>query len=226
MIKLSDYICDGDEVTATQSTTNPSASDDSFNIGTIWINTTSDVYYICVDNTASNAVWVKSGGGINTFYLNPSEFNYDDTDLGVDGGVAFGMVDTADFDNAEDGSIWVSFSFPDNWSTTSDIKFDAEYTLNGTDNTKNVRLVVKGWAIDTGETPSVSSPDLNQVVNITSSSSNTGKNYLFEMPSTVIPNASITSNTTKIIIKFTREASNALDTYGGTLQLMSIRAYQ
>lgn len=165
-------------------------------------------------------------GGVDIINLHSSDFNYDDTDLGVDGGMAFGMIDTADFNNAEDGTIWAGFSYPSNWSDTSDIKFDIEYSLNGSDNTKNVRLVFQGWAIDNGETPVEGSPDVNNNVDITSSNSNTGKNYVFELPSTVIPNSALNTNTSRIIIKFTREASNASDTYGGTLQLISIKARQ
>lgn len=39
------------------STSNPSSSDDGYNIGTMWINTSNDFIFVCVDNTSSNAIW-------------------------------------------------------------------------------------------------------------------------------------------------------------------------
>jgi hypothetical protein len=42
-----------------ENTVNPTSSDDSHQTGAIWINTSSDEAFICVDNTASNAVWVS-----------------------------------------------------------------------------------------------------------------------------------------------------------------------
>jgi len=39
------------------SATFPIASDDSYAIGQKWIDTTTDVVYVCVDNTASTAIW-------------------------------------------------------------------------------------------------------------------------------------------------------------------------
>jgi hypothetical protein len=42
-------------------TRDPLASDDSYSIGTVWVNTVSDRYFVCVDATSSAAVWI----GIN-----------------------------------------------------------------------------------------------------------------------------------------------------------------
>ena len=44
----------------------PSTSDDSgsgYVVGSRWIDTTNDAEYVCVDNTASAAVWVQTAGG-------------------------------------------------------------------------------------------------------------------------------------------------------------------
>lgn len=46
-------------------TTAPTATDDSdsgYTVGSRWINTTSDLTYVCVDDTASSAIWVFDNG--------------------------------------------------------------------------------------------------------------------------------------------------------------------
>lgn len=53
-------------------TTDPTTTDDSssgYEVGSLWVNTTSDAAFICVDATASAAVWVAaSGQGSSTSY--------------------------------------------------------------------------------------------------------------------------------------------------------------
>ena len=39
------------------STSNPTLTDSSYKVGTIWINTVNDIIFILVDNTENNAVW-------------------------------------------------------------------------------------------------------------------------------------------------------------------------
>ncbi len=39
------------------STSDPTSSDDGYNIGTVWVNTSNDFIFICVDNTSNNAIW-------------------------------------------------------------------------------------------------------------------------------------------------------------------------
>ena len=55
----------------TTSTSDPSSSDDSYEIGTIWVNTSSDVIFICTDNTSSNAIW-NMMGSMTTLSINSS----------------------------------------------------------------------------------------------------------------------------------------------------------
>ncbi len=64
-----------------QTTTAPGVGDDiddDFQIGSVWINTTTDTPYICVDNTRGAAVWVSSsgsGGSVTSVGLAlPAEF--------------------------------------------------------------------------------------------------------------------------------------------------------
>ena len=37
----------------------PSASDDSYQVGTIWVNTSNDNVFICVDDTSATAIWLN-----------------------------------------------------------------------------------------------------------------------------------------------------------------------
>lgn len=46
----------------TSATSNPTVNDDSgdgYSEGSIWINTTSDEYFVCLDSTLGNAIWVN-----------------------------------------------------------------------------------------------------------------------------------------------------------------------
>jgi len=45
------------KTTRHEATANPTSNDDSYQIGTVWINTTSDEVFVCVDNTSGAAVW-------------------------------------------------------------------------------------------------------------------------------------------------------------------------
>lgn len=48
------------------STSDPTVTDDSYNIGTVWINTSTGKFYVCTDNTSSAAVWGGEYGGTAT----------------------------------------------------------------------------------------------------------------------------------------------------------------
>src|SRR6056297_89917 len=36
----------------------PTATDDSYQVGAVWVNTTSDTVYVLVDNTSGSAIWM------------------------------------------------------------------------------------------------------------------------------------------------------------------------
>ena len=56
----------------TNSTSNPSSSDDGFELGTIWVNTSTESIFICADNSTSNAIWNPLGRGIVTISITTS----------------------------------------------------------------------------------------------------------------------------------------------------------
>ena len=193
------------------------------NEGTIIYVNSEDAFY---GGTGTRWERIPYTNEINSKIIKPENFNYDSVDLGVDGGIVFNIIDTADFDSAQDGSIWFSCEFYKYWQTFKDIKLELKYSLNGTDNSKHIRLITKAWSIDTGDAPNISSPDINTTDTLTSSSSNTGKIYKETLTNGKIGNSYLNSNTTSLVFKLTREASNVADTYSGTLQLISIRIYQ
>jgi len=41
-----------------ESTTAPTATDDSYQVGAVWVNTTSDTVYVLVDDTSGSAIWM------------------------------------------------------------------------------------------------------------------------------------------------------------------------
>jgi len=58
----------------------PTATDDTnagYEVGSIWINTTEDTYFICVDATAAAAVWSSGGGGGLTPVFQSGNFTAD-----------------------------------------------------------------------------------------------------------------------------------------------------
>lgn len=42
-----------------ETTSAPGASDDGYQVGTVWVDTATDNIYVCVDNTASTAIWTN-----------------------------------------------------------------------------------------------------------------------------------------------------------------------
>lgn len=45
-------------------TTDPTTSDDSYEIGTTWINTSGELIWVCIDNSTGAAVWIRTAGRI------------------------------------------------------------------------------------------------------------------------------------------------------------------
>lgn len=59
-----------------EDTVDPTVTDDSYDVGTTWVNTSTDEFFICTDNTASAAVW--SSGGVSESPTG-GDILYDDT---------------------------------------------------------------------------------------------------------------------------------------------------
>lgn len=84
----------------------PTATDDSaagYQVSSIWIDTTNDTVYVCVDDTATAAVWNKLFGSVvtaNYFPLSDGD-GYVDGPLSMSGGV---LVSTASLDLGGAGS--------------------------------------------------------------------------------------------------------------------------
>ena len=164
------------------------------------------------------------GGGVNEITLSPDDLKFDETDIGVDAGTVFEMIDCINFDPDNDGSVWCSFKFPGNWVSTSDVNVEINYSLNGSDDSKVVKFLTKFWVVEEGDTPVEASPDESNSDDITSSASNTGVYY--SQTISALSSATLTASTETVICKITRDASDAGDTYTGTMQLISVKFSQ
>lgn len=62
-----------------EDTVDPTASDDSYDIGTVWVNTARDRAWQCVDNTADDASWVFVAGEVYCDVYNSAHQSIPDT---------------------------------------------------------------------------------------------------------------------------------------------------
>lgn len=155
--------------------------------------------------------------------MKPADVYFDDTDINADIGSAFGMLSCVDFSTGADGSIWLHFNFDDSFLTERDINFDVVYTLDGSDNGKNVVLQADMWVVANSETPNEGSPDVTASDTIVSSDTNTNKKVRLELTNIKVGNAYISDVTSTLSVKLTRKSTS---TYGGTFKLISLIAKQ
>ncbi len=168
----------------------------------------------------------SSGSGVNELEFTSEDVKMDETNTGCDAGTVFDIFDTVNFDPDTDGSVWFNFNLPNGFDVSSDISFDINYALNGSDDSKVVYLNLKAWIVDDGDTPAEASPDIDQNDSITSSTDNTGKLDKLTLTNGKISNTHLNTSTLRVSCKLTRDADNTIDTYTGTFQLVSLRIYQ
>lgn len=155
--------------------------------------------------------------------ITPANMSLDDTLTGADFGTALTLYPSVDF-TLTDGAIWATFEMMEVWVPTKDIKIAFDYNLNATDNAKTVRMNVKTWATDSAETPSVTQ-DASYNEDITSGAGNTNKLTVLTCATAKVALAGLTSSTKYITIKIARD-NTVGSNYGGTFQLMAIKAFQ
>jgi hypothetical protein len=64
----------GEGTSGVSTSSDPTSSDDGYDITTIWVNTSTDSVFVCVDNTSSNAIWKKIYGLDESIELLRSHF--------------------------------------------------------------------------------------------------------------------------------------------------------
>ena len=229
------------------STLDPTGTDDSYGLGAIWVNTQNDQTFICADTATNNAVWntlslpdqtdnegkylstdgstiswetVEGGSSAYHPYIDirPNDFSLSDTNIGSSWSSAFNIFKCIDFSNTEDGSIWCSFELPTSFSETDNVHISLIYSLDGSDDSKNILFQTEYWAVANGETPGIGSPTST---NQTLIDSNTTQSTKREITLSGIANSDI-SNGDTIAIRFTRLSTNVSDTYSGTFKLLGI----
>jgi hypothetical protein len=83
------------------------------------------------------------------------------------------------------------------------------------------------WVVATGTAPSPASPTLSGLTeDITSSASNINLSTEYVYSTIKVPLANLSATTKTITLVLARLGSSANDTYGGTLQISSVIAYQ
>ena len=161
------------------------------------------------------------GGGINEINIYPENMSLDDTDTGSDAGTCFDIMPCLNFDPDNDGAAWFMFKLPGNWDSTADINVELTYSMNGNDPSKNVKFDWEYWCLNSGETPSESTPDQSRTTTLASSTSNIGKVYNQTITDFVL-GTYYDADTDTVVIKIKRDADNAGDTYTGTFQLIKL----
>ncbi|MFW6247007.1 MAG: hypothetical protein ACOC22_02430 [bacterium] len=93
-------------------TSDPTENDDSYSVGTIWINTDSDEYFVCVDNSSESAIWVTGAGSGVSVHTDNSDPTADDDSYSV--GTIWINTDNDTYfvctDNTSGDANWVSSS--------------------------------------------------------------------------------------------------------------------
>jgi hypothetical protein len=183
----------------------------------IYTEDTQKVYY------ANATGWVLMQG-IFSVYFGPEKFSYDLTNTGVDTGTALNIYSSADFGPDTDGSIWIHFAYKNyGFSNTNDIIIDLKEVFNGTiGSTLVIRVTVDVWVVDLGETPDTGSPTTTQTRDISVETTDTGEVKAYGAFITITASGNLSSATESIVIKITREAAHANDTYTGTYQLTGV----
>lgn len=167
----------------------------------------------------------STSSGISELEIKADEMSLDDTIIGVDYGTAFNMYPTCDFGSTTSGAIWIDMNFPSGWSITKDIVFEINYSLNGVDNTKNMKLNANIWSINNAEVPLSATPDTTLTDTIISASTNTNTFTNLALTNIKVPLSILTASTESISIQLLRDVTVASN-YSGTFQLISVRAKQ
>ena len=72
------------ELDTVTSTSNPTVNDDTYSIGKVWVNTSNDKAFVCLDNAAGAAVWI--GTTLQTSEVTSSNWgDYEIQKDGIDG---------------------------------------------------------------------------------------------------------------------------------------------
>ncbi len=151
----------------------------------------------------------------------------DDVNIGCNTDQIFDITDTISFNTTDDGSVWMTMDFNDTiFDTSSDMIIDLIHVFDGdASGTEYVRLQIEVWVAGIGNSPSSSSPTINQTTDLTVTTSN--DNTFQETTSFLtISSDDLNSNIKTITFKVTRDQDHSNDTYTGDYHLVSLAARQ
>lgn len=188
-----------------------------------------DKNYYGVELTYSDSVqgWIKTNesGPISKIVdIRPDNISLDDTDTACSFDRVFDIFKTVDFPTDSPGSIWFSFQFPENWTTSGNLEIEVHYSLDTVDDQQTVRIGTQIWMVSNEDQPSGSSPSYGGSDDITSTTSNTNKYYSSYLSNASLSKGTIVQDVKTIVMKLTRDTVN--DTYSGNFKLISISVYQ
>lgn len=166
----------------------------------------------------------SSSGGVSYIELKPEDMTYDDTSGAITSDDLWGVIPCINFNQDIDGAVWMTCKAPDNFDYEKDLKIKMIYNL-GTETTGNVYLEGKSYVVENGGNTNETSEKTSGNETITASSSNKGYLNELELPNFTI-SASDMSDPLYFSFYILRDADNVLDTYDGTLQVVSFIIYQ
>lgn len=191
-----------------------------------YCDTNNGVYIFFWDSTYGWRTTEGASSGVEIDFK-PSNLSLDDTDVGSDGGNLWGIIETIDFSNSQDGAVWGLLEMKPEFNDAKDINIQLGYSLNGDENGTDVDLQFDYYALEDGDTLSTAlSASLTEtIVSDNSGAGDNVGNWVVDNFGTIKVASNIINDDVKhVAFKFTRLGST--DTYSGTLQVTNLKFYQ
>jgi hypothetical protein len=124
------------------STSDPTVNDDAgdgYELGTFWINTTTDNAFILLDETIGAAVWSQIDGGASAITLDDAYTNGQTIGVDAAGDLIFNLTSTEDFIIQDGGTPFATFT------DSGDVNFTNNFTVgSATETISNASFVLNG----------------------------------------------------------------------------------
>lgn len=204
-------------VTHHQATSTPTVNDDignGYSIGTIWIDTVTDISYICVDSSSGAAVWNLIQSGITSTKYMWLDIGGAIRTSATTGSINGGTSPAINFNIADNSRMRYSFPVPDDWESGTDIEVEIFWSPeDATAGNIYFELDYQSWA--DGET-------ISGATTLTSTEATPGTTLELTRFVFTIPTAALAADD-MINIRLSREPGNAADTYANDINIQMLR---